>query len=537
MTVNIGTSCQLLDVVAVSVFTWSFIRLAHLVRRHARTARLKGPPSNNLIFGFPEVLVTPDSAEIYEAWAVRYGPVYQVPSLLGTSRILLCDPKAIAHFYARDTTTYRLTPLAKFLTYMLVGRESLVTSHGDAHKRLRKSITPAFTVTVIRTHLPTFYDTVYKAKVAWDNILENSPDGATIEVQEWLSRISLDIIGIAGFSHDFASLSGKKSAVSTVLEDIANTEPSPAFVYISLLAQLFPALLRLPNPRTRLTHMLNKNMGMISQELLERTKKDNEKGASEGQKDNSITGLLIKAGSADSEFHMSEEETLAQMKVLLLAGYETTSISLTWALMELCRDQEAQTTLREELSQLHGDPTWDQVTNGLPYLDAVVHETLRLHAPITETTRIATEDDVVPLSDPVFTASSPHPVTHLSIPSGTIVSVPIASINRSTSFWGSDAKVFKPSRWIEEGGIPERAKEVQGHRHILTFSDGPRACIGKGFAVAVLKAVLSVLIRNFIFEFRGGPETKVGIAVGVFPRPKIKGEEGSRVPLHVKRVE
>lgn len=114
-----------------------------------------------------------------------------------------------------------------------------------------------------------------------------------------------------------------------------------------------------------------------------------------------------------------------QMKVLLFAGYDTTSskyqptlicfcfdtafsqpyrtyamaflthfllriqmLCLQWALIELCRDQDAQNILREELSQIHGDPTWEQLTNGLPYLDAVVHETLRLHALLGESSRI-----------------------------------------------------------------------------------------------------------------------------------------------------
>ena len=49
------------------------------------------------------------------------------------------------------------------------------------------------------------------------------------------------------------------------------------------------------------------------------------------------------------------------------------------------------------------------------------------------------------------------------------------------------------------------------------------------------QAVLSVLIRNFKLEFRDGPETKLGIAGGILPRPKILGEEGSRVPLLVTR--
>ncbi|KAF8838203.1 cytochrome P450 [Paxillus ammoniavirescens] len=525
-------SFRVLDAVAVSVFTWSLIRLAHLVRRRARTTHLKGPPSDSLTFGFPEFLMIPDGPEVYEAWAKQYGSAFQVPSLLGDSRIVLCDPKAIAHFYAKETTTYVITPGAKFMTCALVGRGSLLTSHGNTHKRLRKSLMPAFTVSAIRILLPIFNGSVYKAKIAWDNILENSTNGAIVEVQE-----CLDTIGIAGFSHDFASLDGKESAVTVVFKEIANAKPPPAFAYIYVIAHLFPALLRLPSPWMKLRQMFNDSMGMTSKELLDRTKKDNEEGASEGQQDRSIIGLLIRAGSADAELHMSEEEVLAQMKVLLLAGYETTSIVLTWALIELCRDQEAQTTLREELSQLNGDATWDQLTNGLPYLDAVVYETLRLHPPLAETTRIAIEDDVVPLSDPVFTSSSPHPVTHLSIPRGTIVTVPLASVNRSTSFWGPDAKVFKPTRWIDRDGIPGRAKEVQGHRHILSFSDGPRTCLGKGFAMAELKVVLSVLVRNFTFEFRDGPETKMGNAGGVLPRPKIEGEEGSRVPLRVRRVE
>ncbi|KIJ12884.1 hypothetical protein PAXINDRAFT_14245 [Paxillus involutus ATCC 200175] len=470
MTVKIDTSLRVLDVVAASVFTWSLSRLARSVRRRARATCLKGPPSESFIFGFPEVLMAaPDGPEVYEAWASQYGPVFQVPSLLGTSRIVLCDPKAIAHFYARDTTTYVVTPPAKFIMGILVGRGSLLTSHGDVHKRLRKSVTPAFTVAAIRTLLPIFYDSVYKTKVAWDNILENSTDGAIVEVQEWMNRISLDTIGIAGFSHDFASLDGKKSAVTIVFEEIAKAQPCSAIAYIAILAHLFPALLRIPNPQMRVTQMLNNSMGMISKELLERTKKDNKNDASGGQKDKSIMGLLFKAGNGGSEGHMSEEEVLTQMKLLLLAGYETTSICLTWALIELCRDQEAQTKLREELSQIHGDPPWDQLTNGLPYLDAVVHEILRLHAPLTEAPRIAIEDDVVPLSDPVFTPSSPHPVTHLSIPRGTIVTVPIASINRSTLFWGPDAKSIQALAMDRQGWHPETGKGVTGTSAHIDF--------------------------------------------------------------------
>jgi cytochrome P450 len=96
------------------------------------------------------------------------------------------------------------------------------------------------------------------------------------------------------------------------------------------------------------------------------------------------------------------------------------------------------------------------------------------------------EDDVIPLSAPLQTADG-RMVDRISIAAGQTVSIPIRTMNRSTSMWGADAKEFKPQRWLEEGGIQERAKEIQGHRHLLTFVDGPRACLGKTFALVEFK--------------------------------------------------
>jgi cytochrome P450 len=60
-----------------------------------------------------------------------------------------------------------------------------------------------------------------------------------------------------------------------------------------------------------------------------------------------------------------------------------------WALIELARKQKKQEKLRQELSEFSGsDPTWEQLSVGLPYLDAVVHEVLRLHPPLIETIRV-----------------------------------------------------------------------------------------------------------------------------------------------------
>ncbi|KIJ58857.1 hypothetical protein HYDPIDRAFT_101898 [Hydnomerulius pinastri MD-312] len=531
-----------LDAAAALAALWTFVKLYRAARRRLRTTRLRGPSSPSFVYGVgKELMESDDAGAMYETWAEEYGVVYQVPSTLGKTRIVLCDPKAIAHFYARETWTYIQTPVTKAALEHGFGR-GLLWSHGESHRRQRKSLTPAFSNAAIRRLTSVFYDSAYKAKGVWDALIESSGNDSTIiDVQNWMNHISLDTIGLAGFSHDFGSLDGKPASVTEIFDTFGSSPRSSTLnIGATLLAQAFPFLVRIPTARTKLIGKLNNAMGDISNILLERTRKEVEIGVTSEKEDKSIIGLLIKGESSDGELHLSQEEIMAQMKVLLLAGYETTSISLTWALIELSQNPDVQTKLRNELLEHGTDPTYDQLSSNLPYLDAVVHEILRIHPPVPEFTRIALEDDVIPLSEPVRTKSGKL-VDSLSIAKGTLLAISIPSINRSTAIWGPDAKVFRPSRWLEDetgqDGIPTKAKEVQGHRHLLTFVDGPRTCLGKSFAVAEFKTVLSVLVKNFVFEMRDGPETKLEMGRGVLPRPKVVGEVGCKMPLRVRRFE
>ncbi|KAK0437709.1 cytochrome P450 [Desarmillaria tabescens] len=138
------------------------------------------------------------------------------------------------------------------------------------------------------------------------------------------------------------------------------------------------------------------------------------------------------------------------------------------------------------------DPTWEQLNSSLPYLDAVVHETLQLHPPVSEAIRVAMEDDVLPLATPVVTKSG-ETVNSLFVAKGTVLTIPIQTLNISEVFWGTDAKQFRPERWLEDFTL--RAKEIQGHRHLLTFIDGPKTCLGKMFALTEFK-VSKILQRE-----------------------------------------
>ncbi|KAK7044905.1 cytochrome P450 [Favolaschia claudopus] len=511
---------------AVFLSTYLCYTLFQSLRRRRRSTRLNGPSTtfSNYIFGLRPLLTKlPDPGAAYEEWAQRYGAVYSIPALLGNRTVVLTDTKSIAHFAARETYGYVMSPNAKHFQERLLGR-GLFWAEGDSHKRQRRALNPAFTNAAIKDLTPIFFDSAYKAKAAWDSLLEGRPEGTIIEVQIWMNHISLDTIGLAGFSHDFGTLTGQNSSIAEAFDNIG----SKASFWDSsffLLALIIPVLRNIPFGRNGMLMQLTKTMFSLGDEFLETTK--------ETASDKSVMGLLVKSASADK---ISHEEVKAQINVLLIAGYETTAISLTWALIELSRNPDMQTKLRDEiLHSSDGDLTWEELNHQGSFLDAFTCEILRFHPPVGQVERMAAEDDVLPLNSPLETADG-NIVDGVFVVKGTIVKIPIDCMNRSEVFWGTDAKLFNPTRWIDEtNGISKhRAQEIQGYRHMLTFSDGARICLGKAFAVTEFKAVLSVLLRNYTFELPNGPETVIGRHLNVLPRPKVEGEAGYDVPLRVR---
>ncbi|KAJ7706955.1 cytochrome P450 [Mycena rosella] len=470
--------------------------------RSRRTTSLKGPSSGNFLFGVMGRLINaPDSGAIYEEWATLYGSVFSIPSFLGSRDIVFADPKAINHLYSKETYGYVQTPQGQRAIERLIGR-GLLWAEGNSHKRQRRTLNPAFGPASIKNLTPIFFESAFKATSAWDSMLESSSDGVIIEVQN-----CLDTIGLAGFSHDFGTLSGKTSDIATVFDSIGS-KPSMFNTVVFLLSFIVPIFDKIPTGRQTNLDLLTKTLRGLASNFLATT-------GDAGTTDKSVIGLLAKSASAQN---ISEEEVVAQ-----------------WALIELSRNPSVQTKLRDELLQAGRDRdlTWEELTNNLPFLDAFTCEILRLHPPVQELRRIAAEDDFVPLSSPIETVSGGLADT-IFVAKGTVVAMPIECMNRSVEFWGPDAKVFNPSRWLDTSSDHRRAQEIKGYRHVLTFSDGARMCLGKGFALTEFKAVLSVLSRNYTFELPNGPETVIGRHRNLLLRPKVEGEEGYRVPLRIR---
>ena len=100
---------------------WALSQWLRTCRQQLRTTQLRGPPGESFLYGVGKRLLdAEDSGTIYEAWAREYGPVYTVPSTLGSKRIVLCDPKAVTHFYAKETWTYIQIQFTKDLFAIMV---------------------------------------------------------------------------------------------------------------------------------------------------------------------------------------------------------------------------------------------------------------------------------------------------------------------------------------------------------------------------------------------------------------------------------
>lgn len=187
---------------------------------------------------------------------------------------------------------------------------------------------------------------------------------------------------------------------------------------------------------------------------------------------------------------MSTEEVLCQISTFIAAGHETTASALVWTLYELARRPDVQEKLQKALDDLQPsdvDVDSDVDVETCQYLDFVVRESLRLHAPVTSTMRVCAKPsgDFLPLSSP-YTDKEGIVRDGIRLNEHDIISIPMQAMNKSKKVWGEDADVFRPERHAPE----EEGKDGGGRGitsgmwgNILTFGGGRRGCIGYRFAL------------------------------------------------------
>ncbi|KAJ6558119.1 cytochrome P450 monooxygenase [Mycena capillaripes] len=525
---------KLLGSIAGTIGAYALYELLKLVYAELNSPirHLPGPKPTHWFYGNMKEIFKAENSVMHEQWVEEYGTTLKYKFLGGITRLYTTDTTALNHFLT-NSNIYQKPESARYNLARMLGKGVLV-AEGDEHRQQRKVMNPAFGAPQIRELTEIFVAKSVELRDIWAIQAANAEGGARVDVLSWLSKATLDIIGLAGFNYNFNNLSAENTSELGEAFKIM-FQSGLKMNLIRVLQTWVPIFRFIPTQLDATIAAAKVKMIRIGRQLLQESRNEMaENGTFEKGRSRDLLSLLVRANTAKdipASQRLSDEDVLAQVPTFLVAGHETTSTATTWALFALTQNMAAQKRLREELLSVSTDnPTMDQL-NELPYLDCVVRETLRVHTPVPSTLRVATQDDVVPLGTP-FTDVYGTVHETIRINKGQTIMIPILAMNRDKAIWGTDAMEFIPERW-EARSTSNSIPGIWGH--MLTFLGGPRACIGYRFSLVEMKALLFTLVRAFEFEL-AVPASDIEKKAAVVQRPIVRSEReaGNQMPLIIK---
>ncbi|KAB5590421.1 Cytochrome P450 family protein [Ceratobasidium theobromae] len=340
-----------------------------------------------------------------------------------------------------------------------------------------------------------------------------------INLLEWCKASTLESIGEIGFGYSFGAIQGTQSSYMKAIQSLM---PTIARIfgwlpYLSWARRLLPTTMGqkiirwIPN-----VHIQSAKAAIDAQrEHARNILKNRREVISNGvdKEFNDILSNIIQINTrASKDDKLSEDQIIGQING-----------ALARVLHILSEHPVIQDRLRAEL--VDASPEL-QNYDKLSYLDAVIRETLRLYPPTPTIIRHATRDWVLPLRYPT------EQQKEIYVKEGAEIRISLRNANRCKETWGSDAEEFKPERWLSQ--LPLSALEAKtpginlGVEGSMTFSAGPRACIGYKFAILQLKSFLFTLIKSFHFA-PGSAPIEWRAAGFTTPHIMIKTEKGELV--------
>ncbi|CAE6378107.1 unnamed protein product [Rhizoctonia solani] len=492
---------------AVAITSLGVYTLRHIITP-SRYSNIDGPPNNSIVFGHMTKLFGAHGVGFHDELQDKYGSVCKVKGMLGKEDLFVSDPRFLHEVLVKgvDVTFSHEQYFHDFNTATL--GPGLLSTNGSVHKAQRKMLNPVFTSKHMKS-LVSVFDTI--AQNMKRSMIRDIVDvqGQDIDMLKWCGATALELIGQAGLGHTFNLLEAGDSAYSLAIKDFfpAFSHVIPLKAFIPFFCNLRPAVLKRKlvdwaplASIQRLKHIVQVQDEQ-AQMILERKKSTLKSGhVNIVEESHDIMSILLKANTeANEQDRLSEDQLLGQMNTLILAGHETTSGALTRTFEMLAVNPAVQDRLRAELLEAPAQLTYDELHN-LPYLDALCREILRLYPPFPTIQRGAIADCVVPLRYPIKGKDGKE-IRDIQVRKGTLVYVAVKQANRSKETWGEDADVFRPERWLEK--LPDSvldAKTPGVYSSMMTFSAGPRSCIGFKFSVLELKTIISTLVKSFRFE-------------------------------------
>jgi len=404
------------------------------------------------VLGFPAVLR--NYAEAGSKNHRRYGDVFRVRWPVPT--LLLDHPRHLYHVLRANVLNYPKSDRYEFLRPLL--GNGLFLSDGDFWARQRRLVAPEFRPKSVQHFLPVIVGNVEAIFAEW----ERSGPHAVRDLSDDMMRFTLWVVGDAMFRSDFRAEA----------EEIGHT--LEICLRQATLQMLLPGLLRpwMPTPGNLQAREAEQRLNAVVRKVIAHGR---ESGG--GQAD--VLSRLMVAEDEQTGGKMNDQQLLDEVKSLILAGHETTSLSLSWTFYLLSQHPEVEARLVEEVRKVLGGraPAVDDVPQ-LVYTRQVFLETMRLYPPVPGVPRVAREADL-------FDGIRVH--------AGEQIALSIYATHRHPEFW-ERPDTFDPDRFSEA-----RADAIQPYSY-LPFLLGRRACLGEHFAMLEGVVALAMMIGRYHFE-------------------------------------
>ncbi|WP_276272852.1 cytochrome P450 [Haloarcula litorea] len=395
-------------------------------------------------------------------------------NVAGTTGYFVTHPDLVEQVLVTDDARYEKGQLLRDALGEFIG-EGLFLLEGEEWREQRTALQPAFYRETVAAYGETMTDFARRTADGWD-------DGQRLALLPAMQTYTLRVLGKTLLDVDIERTA---EALEPLLSSLrVRTDPGSVSAYTPLWV---------PTPTNREVRRARADFEATLDDIIAARQAES---ADERAARDDVLSLLLSLDEAT----MDRERLGHQLLTFLVAGHDTTALTLTYALFLLANDSGAQRRLHEELdATLDDDPTPSDLFD-LPYLDRVLTEALRLYPPAFTTFRQPTE---------------PVRLGGYDIEPSAQLTIPQYLVHRDER-WYDDPDAFRPDRWTDdfEAELPDYA--------YYPFGGGPRHCIGMRFARMEAKLALATLCRRYRFEAVTEPPLELGMRITLSPTEPVE---------------
>jgi len=431
--------------------------------------------------------------------------IYGIYGIMKPS-LVIKDPDIVRQIFVKDFNSFTDRDPAKRLdktfgesrTIDTYWKHQLTSLNGSKWKDVRSTFSPVFTSGKMKLMMNFIKAISEKLVNEFETAAVNNED---VELKDVFGKFSMDTIASCAFGVDAESFDNKDS------QFVKNAAKIFSFTLLDGLriigVNLIPGL-------DKIYELFNINIMKPKETwfFVDAIRKTIKHRRESNERRNDLIDLMLDAMADNEDTVKGDTEDLDQYErdmkldhvsgikdfdekiivstamILMVAGYDTTAMTLAFAADELAKNPEIQTKLQQEVDEAYEEaqgecPGYNEIQN-LPYLDQVIHETLRLH-PVFNMTRTC----VVP--------EYKVPGTNYTIKKDERININVSGIHTDPKYYPNPEQ-FNPENFSKE------AKSARTPYAFLGFGQGPRACIGMRFALLEAKVGLAATVKRFSFE-------------------------------------